>query len=79
MLGTVALDQWACLVRLHPTSVNVFSTFSQPAAQATLPQGQQTCLPLRMLDYLGLDPHTCLKLSIYVCNSFMRHVAVRVL
>ena len=64
MLGTVALDRPAC--------VHVCSTFSQPAAQASLLQGQQTYLPLRMFDYVALDQHTCLKSSSYVCNNFTR-------
>ena len=72
MLGTVALDQRACLFKLHPASVHACSTFSRPAAQASLPQGQQTYLPLRMFDYVALDQHTYLKPSSYVCNSFMR-------
>ena len=57
MLGTVALDQWACLFKLHPASVHVCSTFSQPAAQASLLQVQQTYLLLRMFDYVALDQH----------------------
>ena len=51
-------------------SVHVYSLFSQPATQASLPQGKQTYLPLRMFDYVALDQHTCLKQSSYVCNSF---------
>ena len=58
MLGTVALDKRACLFKLHSASVHVCSTFSQPAAQASLSQGQQTYLPLRMFDYVALDQHT---------------------
>ena len=69
MLGTVALDQ---LFKLHPASVHVCSTFSRPAAQASLLQGQQTYLPLRMFDYVALDQHKCLKPSSYVSNSFTR-------
>ena len=65
MLGTVALDQRACLFKLHSTGVHVCSTFSRPAAQASLPQGQQTYLPLHMFDYVALDQHTCLKPSSY--------------
>ena len=72
MLGTVALDQRVCLFKLHPASVHVCSTSSLPADQASLPQGQQTYLPLRMFDYVALDQHTCLKPSSYVCNSFTR-------
>ena len=72
MLCAVALDQQACLFKLHPASVHVCSTFSQPAAQTSLPQGQQTYLPLHMFDYVALDQHTCLKPSNYICNSFMR-------
>ena len=72
MLGTFALDQWACLFKLHPVSVHVCSTFCHPAAQASLPQGLQTYLQLRMFDYVALDQHTCLKPSMYVCNSFTR-------
>ena len=72
MLGNVALDQRACLLKLHPASVYVCSTFSRPAAQAPLPQGQQTYLPLRMCDYVALDQHACLKPSSYVCNSFTK-------
>ena len=72
MLGTVALDSWACLFKLHQASVHVCSTFSQPAAQASLPHGQQTYLPLCMFDYVALDQHTCLKPSSYICNSFTR-------
>ena len=72
MLGTVALDQQACLFKLHPAAVHVCSTFCKPAAQASLQQGQQTYLPLRMFDYVALDHHTCLKSSSYVCNTFTR-------
>ena len=72
MLGTVALDQRACLFKLHPASVHVCSTFSRPAAQASLLQCQQTYIPLRMFDYVALDQHACLKPSSYVCNSFTR-------
>ena len=72
MLGTVALDQRACLIKIHQASVHVCSTFSQPAAQASLPHGQQTYLPLRIFDYMSLDQHMCLEPSSYVCNSFMR-------
>ena len=68
MLGTVALDQQSCLFKLHLVSVRVCSTFSRPAAQASLPQGQQTYLPLRMFDYVALDQQKCLKPSSYVCN-----------
>ena len=46
--------------------------FSQPAAQVSLPQVQQTYLPLRMFNYVELDQHTCPKPSSYVCNSFTR-------
>ena len=67
MLGTVALDQGA-----HPASVHVCSTFSQLAAQASLPQGQKTYLPLRMFDYVALGQHTCLRPSSYVCNCVTR-------
>ena len=66
MLGTDALDQRACLFKLHPASVHVCSTSSELAAQASLVQGQQTYLPLRMFDYVALDQHTCLKPSSYV-------------
>ena len=68
-VGTVALDQLACLFKLHSASVHVCSTFCPPAAQASLLQGQQTYLPLRMLDYVAMDQQTCLKPSSYVCNS----------
>ena len=76
MLGTSVMDQRACLLKLHPASVHVCSTFSRPAAQASLLQGQQTYLPLCMFDYVALDQHTCLKLSSYVCNSFTRLVGM---
>ena len=74
MLGTAALDQRACLFKLHKARVHVCSTYSRPAAQASLPQGQQTFLPSRMFDYVALDQHTCrcLKPSSFVCNSFTR-------
>ena len=72
MLDAVALDQRECLFKLHPASGHVCSTFSRPAAQASVLQGQQTYLPLRMFDYVALDQHTCLKPSSYVCNSFTR-------
>ena len=65
MLGTVALDQRACLFKLHLASVHVCFTFSLPAVQVSLPQGQQTYLPLRMFDYVAMDRHTCLKPSIF--------------
>ena len=67
-----ALGQWACLFKLHLASVHAYSTFSQPATQASLPQGKQTYLPLRMFDYVALDQHTCLKPCSYVCISFTR-------
>ena len=38
--------------KLHPARVHVFSTFSLPAAQIPLLQGQQTYLPLCMFDYV---------------------------
>ena len=72
MMGTVTLDQRACLFKLHLATVHLCSTFSQPAAQASLPQGQQTYLLLRMFDYVALDQHICLKPSSYICNSFTR-------
>ena len=52
--------------------MHVCYTFSGPATQASLPQGKQIYLPLRMFDYVALDRHTCLKPSSYVCNSFTR-------
>ena len=61
-----------CWVLLRWISVHNCSTFSQPADQASLLQGQQTYLPLHMFDYVALDQHTCLKSSNYFCNSFMR-------
>ena len=72
MLGTVALDQRACLFKYYPASVHVCSTFSRPADQASFLQSQQTYSPLRMFDYAALNQHTCLKPSSYVCNSFKR-------
>ena len=72
MLGTVALDQRECLFKLHSASVHTCSTFSQPVAKTSLPQGQQTYLPLCMFDYVALDQHTCMKPSSYICNSFTR-------
>ena len=42
MLGTVALEQQACLFKLHPASVHVGSTCTRPSVQSSLPQGQQT-------------------------------------
>ena len=76
MLSTVALNQQACLFKLHPASVHVCSTFSRPTAQASLLQGQQTYLPLRIFNYVAVDQHTCLKPNSYVCNSFMRLAGV---
>ena len=72
MLGTFGLDQRACLFKYYPASVHVCSTFSQPADQASLLQGQQTYLLLSMFDYAAVNQHTCLKPSSYVCNSFTR-------
>ena len=72
MLGTFTLDQRACLFKLNTASVHVCSPLSQPAAQASLLQGQQTYLPLPMFDYVALDQHTYLKPISYVCNSFTR-------
>ena len=63
MLGTVALEQQACLFMLHPASVHVCSTCTRPAAQTSLPQVHQTYLTLRMFDYVAQDQHTCLKPS----------------
>ena len=58
--------------KLHPASVHVCSTYSRPAAQASLLQSQQTYLLLRMFDYVTLDQHIYLKPSSYVYNSFTR-------
>ena len=63
MLGPVALNQRAWMFKLHPASVHVCSTFSRPAAQASMPQGQQMYLPLHLFDYVALDQHKCLKPS----------------
>ena len=52
--------------------MHVCSTFYRPTAQTSLPQGQQTYLPLRMFEYVALDQHTCLKPNSYVSNSFTR-------
>ena len=52
--------------------MHVCSTFSQPAAQASLPQGQQTYLTLPRFDYVALDQRTYPKPSSYVCKSFTR-------
>ena len=54
VLGTVALDQRACLFKLHQASVHVCSIFSRPAAQESLPHVQQIYLPLRMFDFVAL-------------------------
>ena len=62
----------AFLFQLHPASVHVCSTFSWQAVQTSLPQGQQTYLPLRMFDYVALDQHTRLKPSSCVCYSSTR-------
>ena len=62
----------ACLFTLHSVNVHICFTFSPPAAQVSLLQGQMTYLPLRMFDYVALDQHTSLKPSSYVCNSFTR-------
>ena len=72
MLSTVALDQWACLFKLHQASVHVCSIFFRPAAQESLPQVQQIYFTIRKFDYVALVQHTCLKPSRYVCNSFTR-------
>ena len=63
MLGTVALEQQACLFKLRPPSVHVCSTCTRPSVQSSLPKGQQTYLTLRMFDYVAQDLHTCLKPS----------------
>ena len=63
MLGTVALEQQACLFMLHPASVHVCSTCTRPSAQSLLPRGQMTYFTLRMFDYVAQDQHTCLKPS----------------
>ena len=47
---TVALEQQACLFKLHPASVHVCSTCTRPSAQSSLSQGQQTYLTLRKFD-----------------------------
>ena len=46
MLSTIALDQQARLFKLNPASVHVCSICTRPANQPSLPQGQQTYLPL---------------------------------
>ena len=73
MLGNVALDQRACLFKLHPASVHVCSISPD---EASLLQGQQTYLPLRIFDYVTLDQRTCLKPSSYVCDSFTRQAGM---
>ena len=57
----VTSGQYACLFY-----------FPWPAARASLLQGQQTYLPLRMFDNVTLDQRMCLKQSSYVCNSFKK-------
>ena len=59
MLGTVALNQQACLLKLHPACVHVCS--ARPAAQPSLQKVKQTFLSLRMFDYVGQVKHTFLK------------------
>ena len=63
MLGTVAPDQQARLFKLHPASVHVCSICTRPAAQPSLPQGQQTYLPISMFYYVAQGEHICLKTS----------------
>ena len=76
-------NAWYCCTGSAGMSVQVTSGqcaylfyFLLTAAQASLPQGQQTYLPLRMFDYVALDQHTCLKSSIYICNSFPRQAVM---
>ena len=57
MPSTVALEQQACLFKLHLVSVHVCSTCTRPSAQSSLPQGQQTYLTLCMFDYVAQDQH----------------------
>ena len=69
MLDTVALDQQACLFKLHPASLSKIAPDQQ-----SLPQGQQTYLylPLHMFDNAAQDQDACLKPSNFFCNSFTR-------
>ena len=71
MLDTVALEQQARLFKLHPASVHICSICTRPAAQASLPQGQQTYLPLCMFDYVAQGQHICNQ-AVCFCNSFAR-------
>ena len=71
MLGTVALDQQACLFKLHVASVHVCSC-TRPAAQPSLQTGKQTFLPLRMFDYVAHVKHTFLKPISFFCDTCTR-------
>ena len=68
MLGTVALDQRACLFKLHLSSVHVCSTFSRPAARASA--------DIFIITYVWLcdtgPAYMSETRSSYVCNSFTR-------
>ena len=80
MYVTNELNYQECWVLLHWISGHVCSIYNWPLCkyvllspdQLSMPQGQQTYLPLHMFDYVTLDQHTCLKPSSYVCNSFTR-------
>ena len=65
ILSTVALEQQACLFKLHPASVHVCFTCTRPSAQSSLPQGQQTYLTLHMFDYVAQDQYTCLNQAVH--------------
>ena len=68
MLGTVALEQQACLFKLHLASVHVCSTCTRPIATGSA----DIYLTLRIFDYMAQDQRTCLKPSSFFCNSFTR-------
>ena len=74
---TVALEQQACLFKLHPARAHVCSTCTRQSAQSSLPQGQQTNLTLRIcLNQLQMTcKHICRCrdwISRYICNTCLR-------
>ena len=93
MLGTVALDQRACLFKYYPASAHVCSTVSRQADQASLLQCQQTCLDGRglmlwlfvgpsgvyLLDFFCSGIQFYLLLSPYLCFISLLYLDLYVL
>ena len=75
MLGTVALDQWACLQVTSGQCTCLFY-FLPTSSPDIIAIWSADLFTITHLDYVTLDQHTCMKPSSYVSNSFRRQAGM---